>query len=93
MPDALELLKTRRSVKPIELIGPGPTASEIETLLRIASRVPDHGKLAPWRFILFEGMLAPRPASRSRRYFVRTVPTLPPSRLTSSAGGSHARRW
>jgi nitroreductase len=55
MPDALELLKTRRSVKPIELIGPGPTASEIETLLRIASRVPDHGKLAPWRFILFEG--------------------------------------
>src|SRR5215831_13131736 len=55
MPDALELLKTRRSVKPIELIGPGPTASEINTLLRIASRVPDHGKLAPWRFILFEG--------------------------------------
>ena len=55
MPDALELLKTRRSVKPIELNGPGPTASEIETLLRIASRVPDHGKLAPWRFIVFEG--------------------------------------
>ncbi len=55
MPDALELLKTRRSVKPIELAGPAPIASEIETLLRIASRVPDHGKLAPWRFILFEG--------------------------------------
>ena len=55
MPDALELLKTRRSVKPIELAGPGPTPSEIETLLRVASRVPDHGKLAPWRFILFEG--------------------------------------
>jgi len=55
MPEALELLKTRRSVKPMELTGPGPTASEIDTLLRIASRVPDHGKLAPWRFILFEG--------------------------------------
>ena len=55
MRDALELLKTRRSVKPIELVGPGPTAPEIDTLLRIASRVPDHGKLAPWRFILFEG--------------------------------------
>src|SRR6478752_3838941 len=55
MPDALELLKTRRSVKPIELAGPSPTAPEIDTLLRIASRVPDHGKLAPWRFILFEG--------------------------------------
>ena len=55
MPDALELLKTRRSVKPIELAGPGPTSLEIDTLLKIASRVPDHGKLAPWRFIVFEG--------------------------------------
>ena len=55
MPDALELLKTRRSVKPIEMTGPGPSSSEIETLLTIASRVPDHGKLAPWRFIVFAG--------------------------------------
>ena len=55
MPDALELLKTRRSVKPMELEGPAPAPSEIETLLKIASRVPDHGKLAPWRFIVFEG--------------------------------------
>jgi nitroreductase len=55
MPDALDLLKTRRSVKPIELAGPPPSPAEIETLLTIASRVPDHGKLAPWRFIVFEG--------------------------------------
>ena len=55
MPDALELLKTRRSVKPMELGGPPPTAAEIDILLTIATRVPDHGKLAPWRFIVFEG--------------------------------------
>ena len=55
MPDALDLLKTRRSVKPTELEGPAPTPSEIDTFLKIASRVPDHGKLAPWRFIVFEG--------------------------------------
>jgi nitroreductase len=55
MPDALELLKTRRSIKPVELAGPAPSATEIETLLTIASRVPDHGKLVPWRFIVFEG--------------------------------------
>ena len=55
MPDALELLKTRRSIKPVELTGPAPSAAEIETLLTIASRVPDHGKLVPWRFIIFEG--------------------------------------
>ncbi|MCZ7661092.1 MAG: nitroreductase [Xanthobacteraceae bacterium] len=54
MSDALHLLKTRRSVKPVELAGPGPTAAELETILTIASRVPDHGKLTPWRFIVFE---------------------------------------
>ena len=55
MPDALSLLKTRRSIKPIELGGPGLSAAEVETLLTIASRVPDHGKLVPWRFIVFDG--------------------------------------
>jgi nitroreductase len=55
MPDALALLKTRRSVKPMELTGPAPSAAEIDTLLTIATRVPDHGKLKPWRFIVFEG--------------------------------------
>ena len=55
MPDALELLKTRRSFKAAELTGPAPSAAEIDTLLTVASRVPDHGKLVPWRFIVFEG--------------------------------------
>jgi len=55
MPDALELLRTRRSLKPVELVAPGPSNAEIETLLTIASRVPDHGKLVPWRFIVFDG--------------------------------------
>jgi len=55
MADALNLLKTRRSVKPVELAGPGLTPAEIDTLLTIASRVPDHGKLVPWRFIVFDG--------------------------------------
>jgi nitroreductase len=55
VPDAIELLKTRRSVKPREMTGPGPSPAEIDTILTIGARVPDHGKLAPWRFILFEG--------------------------------------
>src|SRR3954466_8429967 len=55
MPDAIDLLKTRRSVKPIELTGPGPAAAELDMLLTVASRVPAHGKLTPWRFIVFEG--------------------------------------
>jgi nitroreductase len=55
MAEAIELLKTRRSVKPMELAGPGPSAAELDTLLTVAARVPDHGKLTPWRFIVFEG--------------------------------------
>jgi nitroreductase len=55
MPDALDLLTTRRSVKPVELIGPPPSAAEIDTILTVATRVPDHGKLVPWRFLVFEG--------------------------------------
>jgi nitroreductase len=54
-PDALKLLATRRSIKPAELLSPGPSPSEIDRILTIASRVPDHGKLAPWRFIVIEG--------------------------------------
>ena len=55
MTDALALLTTRRSFKAVELKGPGPSAAEIDTLLTVAARVPDHGKLTPWRFIVFEG--------------------------------------
>lgn len=55
MNDMLDLLKSRRSVAPHLMSGPGPDAAELETLLTIASRVPDHGKLAPWRFIVIEG--------------------------------------
>lgn len=55
MTDTLSLLKTRRSVAPQFLAAPGPDAAQLSELLTIASRVPDHGKLAPWRFIVFEG--------------------------------------
>ncbi len=55
MNDTIALLKRRRSAPPIAMTGPGPTAQELETILTVASRVPDHGKLAPWRFIVFEG--------------------------------------
>ena len=47
----LSLLETRRSGKPRELAGPGPTAEEMERILAIAARTPDHGTLTPWRFV------------------------------------------
>jgi nitroreductase len=48
----LSLLETRRSAKPRELVGPGPTPEEMERILTIAARVPDHGKLRPWRLFV-----------------------------------------
>lgn len=55
MPALLDLLKTRRSIAPQFMTGGGPSPDELEDLLTVASRVPDHGRLAPWRFIVFEG--------------------------------------
>ncbi len=50
----LTFLKTRRSTLAAQMIPPGPTAAQITELLTIAARVPDHGKLAPWRFIILD---------------------------------------
>ena len=51
----LDLLLARRSVSANALGEPGPDAAELELMLRAASRVPDHKKLVPWRFLLFQG--------------------------------------
>jgi len=55
MNETLDLLRTRRSVAPHLLADPGPTAAELDLLLTIAARVPDHGRLTPWRFIVLQG--------------------------------------
>jgi nitroreductase len=49
---ALSLLETRRSGRPRELVAPGPNADELNHILTIAARSPDHGKLTPWRFVV-----------------------------------------
>ena len=53
--ETIDLLLQRRSVSPRDMQGEGPTAEQIDTLLRAAHRVPDHGKLGPWRFVVFTG--------------------------------------
>ena len=49
---ALALLKTRRSGKPRDMIEPGPDAVQLRAIMEAAIRVPDHGKLSPWRFVI-----------------------------------------
>jgi nitroreductase len=53
--ETIDLLLRRRSAKAALLAEPGPTADQLAIMLTAASRVPDHKKLVPWRFILFEG--------------------------------------
>ncbi|WP_411287596.1 nitroreductase family protein, partial [Phenylobacterium sp.] len=54
-PEVLRFLSLRRSTSAVTLAAPGPSADQLADLLRLAARVPDHGKLAPWRFIVLEG--------------------------------------
>src|SRR6202048_1360310 len=79
VPDALELLKIRRSVKPREMTPPGPSPAELETILTIGARVPDHGKLMPWRFIIFEGDARVRAGEIIAKVFARKNPQGPPA--------------
>ena len=55
MADALELFLSRRTIPANRLGTPGPDLDQIKTLIAAAVRVPDHGKLKPWRFIVFMG--------------------------------------
>ncbi len=54
-PDALALLETRRTIANQQLAEPGPDDAELRRIIAVAARVPDHGKLTPWRFVLHRG--------------------------------------
>jgi len=51
--ETIDLLLTRRSSKAVTMVEPGPSAEDLELILRAGHRVPDHGKLGPWRFLVF----------------------------------------
>ncbi len=50
----LSLLATRRSGRPRDMVAPGPDAAQLDAMLAVAMRTPDHGKLAPWRFVIVD---------------------------------------
>lgn len=77
MTTAIQLLTTRRSVKPREMAGPGPSPSELQTILTVGARVPDHGKLAPWRFIVFDGEARARAGDVIAAVFAKKHPDAP----------------
>lgn len=53
--EMLEFLTKRRSVLARNMTAPGPSGDELRAMLEVAMRVPDHGKIAPWKFVILEG--------------------------------------
>jgi nitroreductase len=81
MTDALDLLKTRKSISAPFLAPPAPDAAQLDEILTIAARVPDHGKLAPWRFILFRDDAGKRAGELLAALFARKNPDADPRKI------------
>lgn len=79
----LSLLETRRSGRPRDMVPPGPSAEELDRILAIAARTPDHGKLHPWRFVHLPQPRRAAFAALLHRAFRETQPA--PSRLDVEA--------
>ncbi|GAB3027208.1 nitroreductase [Oleiagrimonas citrea] len=78
--DALHVLLNRCSVPSRQLEAPGPDASELEHLLTGAIRVPDHGKLEPWRLVTLQGDAKLEFGRRLAQRAVERDPDLPPAK-------------
>ena len=79
--DFLQLLENRRSSKVTTLAEPGPSPEQIETILKIASRVPDHGKYAPWYFIVFKDEARKEAGVLLRAAYAAENPDTPDAKL------------
>ncbi|MGH8192507.1 MAG: nitroreductase family protein [Rhodanobacteraceae bacterium] len=78
---ALEFLRNRRSVPAAQLEAPGPTPDELREIVATAIRVPDHGKLIPWRLIAFTGDAGARYGEALADLHARVDPGVPDRKL------------
>ncbi len=82
----LAFLKSRKSASAKAMTGSGPSKAEIDEILEIAVRVPDHGKLAPWRFILIEGAGRARIGGGFADIWAKKYPSYSPENLDFQRG-------
>ncbi len=80
-PEIIDFLSTRRSNLAKFMQAPGPTDEEIDTILTIGARVPDHRKLAPWRFIVIAGDARENAGAELAKIFKAANPNLPHDRI------------
>lgn len=74
---ALALLETRRTIAGPQLAEPAPSDEEIRRMIAVAVRVPDHGKLAPWRFVLYRGAARAEIDARLKPIYAARFPDAP----------------
>jgi len=77
--DAIEALMGR--VSPAQLVEPGPDPTQLQTLLQVAARAPDHGRMQPWRFVLIEGEARNRFGEVMAQSLTRREPGAPEGKL------------
>jgi nitroreductase len=80
--DLIDLIDSRRSTPARQLGEPGPTAAQLERLLGAAIRVPDHGKLAPWRLVTITGDMRIALGEKLAQIHQRIEPDIAPALLT-----------
>jgi len=85
-PSCLGLLLSRRSGSAKAMMGPGPSPDQLHLILACGARVPDHGKLTPWRFILFEAEARARMGDLLADTLRTTEPDVTPERLALERG-------
>ena len=85
-PQVVDFLRDRRSNLAKSMAGPGPDADTRDKILEIAARVPDHRKLAPWRFIVFEGQARSSFGQHISTAFMAANPTAPADRAIFEGG-------
>ena len=78
---ALQFLRNRRSVPAAQLQSPGPTPDELRDIVATAIRVPDHGKLTPWRLVVLEGDAGARYGEALAELHARIDPGVPQAKL------------
>lgn len=86
MTDLLESLRRRRSTPAHKLAEPGPNADQLADMLSIAARVPDHGKLVPWRFVVIEGAGRARIGAAIEAAFLADKPEASAEERAAEAG-------
>lgn len=84
-PELLDYLLKRRSAPKDGLDAPGPDKTQLEQILRAGTRVPDHGKMCPWYFLVFEGKAREEAGKLAAEAFVKANPDARPDKVEIEA--------